>query len=213
MSKTILFQGDSITDCERPRNSFGGMGSGYPYLVKAELGAAEPLKYEFINRGVSGNRIVDLYARIKADFINLSPDYASILIGVNDAWHEIDRKCGVDTAKFEKIYTMLLDELFEACPDLKLIIMSPYLLNGGATCNTEQKPNRFELLKADVGEKAEVSKRIAAKYGLPLIDLQAAFDNALKTAPASYWSEDGVHPTVYGHTLIKDLWIDTFKRI
>ncbi|MBR5134775.1 MAG: hypothetical protein IKV35_04175, partial [Clostridia bacterium] len=124
MSKRISFQGDSITDCRRDRNDVQfGLGSGYALLVKAELGADCPGEYEFINRGVSGNRIVDLYARIKADFINLKPDYASIYIGVNDAWHEIGNQNGVDTDKFETIYTMMIDEIQAACPDTKLMII------------------------------------------------------------------------------------------
>ena len=90
MPKRILFQGDSITDCGRDRNNFYAMGGGYPNFVKAELGASYPNEYEFINRGISGDRIVDVYARIKRDFINLKPDYASILIGVNDTWHEVN---------------------------------------------------------------------------------------------------------------------------
>ena len=111
MPKRILFQGDSITDCGRNRNDFHGMGSGYSALVKASLGLDHPNEYEFLNRGIAGNRIVDLYARIKSDFINLNPDYASIYIGVNDTWHEIGSQNGVDTPKFEKIYTMLIDEV------------------------------------------------------------------------------------------------------
>ena len=72
MSKVILFQGDSITDVGRTRdgNPDIAMGSGYPLLVKAQLGFENPGEYEFINRGISGNRIVDLYARLKSDFIN-----------------------------------------------------------------------------------------------------------------------------------------------
>ena len=38
MAKRILFQGDSITDWNRKREDFYGMGEGYPVLVKAELG-------------------------------------------------------------------------------------------------------------------------------------------------------------------------------
>lgn len=115
MSKRILFQGDSITDCGRHRDQFHDLGRGYPHLIKAGLGLDCPGDYEFINRGISGNRIVDLYARIKCDFINLQPDYASIYIGVNDTWHEIASQNGVDTAKFEKIYEMLIDEIQAAC--------------------------------------------------------------------------------------------------
>ncbi|MBR6754450.1 MAG: SGNH/GDSL hydrolase family protein [Clostridia bacterium] len=210
--KRILFQGDSITDCGRDRNNFYGMGDGYANLVKASLGCDFPNEYEFINRGVSGDRIVDLYARIKADFINLKPDYASIYIGVNDTWHEILNNNGVDTAKFEKIYTMYIDEIMASCPDIKLMIIAPFVLEGIATCNIEEKPNRLEQFKRDVAEKAVVAKRIAEKYSLPLIELQPAFDEACKTASADYWTLDGVHPTAFGHEIIKRLWLETFEK-
>ena len=43
-------------------------------MVKASLGFEAPGRYEFVNRGISGNRIVDVYARIKNDIINIKPD-------------------------------------------------------------------------------------------------------------------------------------------
>jgi len=58
--KTILFQGDSITDSGRKREAFDNMGSGYPLLVKSHLGFENIEEYSFINRGISGNRIVDV---------------------------------------------------------------------------------------------------------------------------------------------------------
>ena len=70
----ILFQGDSITDAGRARDNDVNVGVGYPLLVKAMLGFELPGKYEFVNRGVSGNRIVDVYARIKKDIIKLLQD-------------------------------------------------------------------------------------------------------------------------------------------
>lgn len=213
MKKRILFQGDSITDCGRNRDDFYGMGNGYANLVKASLGMDCPGEYEYINRGISGNRIVDLYARIKSGFINLAPDYASIYIGVNDTWHEISVRNGVDTEKFEKIYTMLIDEIKAACPATKLIIIAPYVLEGSATCNTEEIPDRLERFKKDVAEKAVVAKRIAEKYSLQLIELQPAFDEACTKAPAEYWARDGVHPTACGHEIIKRLWIEAFNQI
>ena len=211
--KTFLFQGDSITDCGRNREDFYGMGNGYPNLVKASLGMDHPNEYEFINRGISGNRIVDLYARIKLDFINLQPDYASIYIGVNDTWQEISRSNGVDTEKFEKIYTMLIDEIKAACPEMKIMIIAPYVLEGAATCNTDEIPDRLERFRKDVAEKAAVAKRIAEKYGFPLIELQTAFDEACTKAPPEYWAADGVHPTACGHEIVKRLWLEAFEKI
>ena len=211
MAKRILFQGDSITDCGRARDSFYDLGNGYANLVKASLGMDHPAEYEFINRGIGGNRIVDLYARIKADFINLKPDYASIYIGVNDAWHEISSQNGVDTEKFEKIYTMLIDEVKAACPHTKLMIIAPFVLEGCCTCDTEEIPDRLARFQKDVAEKAAVAEQIAASYDLPLIALQPAFDEACRKAPAEHWVRDGVHPTPCGHEIIKRLWIRTFQ--
>ena len=103
----ILFQGDSITDAGRSRENDVEIGVGYPLLVKASLGFESHGKYEFFNRGISGNRIVDVYARIKSDIINIKPDVMSLLIGVNDVWHEFAVENGVDAEKFYKIYDML----------------------------------------------------------------------------------------------------------
>ena len=108
MAKKILLMGDSITDASRDHENPFNMGHGYATLVASALGVDYPARYECLNRGISGNRIVDVYARIKRDFINLQPDYASIYIGVNDTWHEIWERNGVATDKFEMVYHLLL---------------------------------------------------------------------------------------------------------
>lgn len=145
MMKRILFQGDSITDCGRVREDNVHVGSGYALLVKSQLGFENPGEYEFYNRGISGNRIVDLYARIKRDIINLAPDYISILIGVNDVWHEFSMDNGVDADKFEKIYCMLIEEIREALPNVKIMIMEPFCLKGIATENTDEEPDKWNM--------------------------------------------------------------------
>lgn len=213
MKKTILFQGDSITDASRDNHNPHNMGHGYATLVASSLGVDYPGQYDCINRGVSGNRIVDMYARIKWDFINLKPDYASIYIGVNDAWHEIDNQNGVEDEKFVRIYHMFLDEVQAACPGIQLMLISPFVLEGWATCNREDQPDRLERFVTDVAAKAEVVKRVAKDYNLPLIELQPIFDAACQQAPASHWSGDGVHPTPAGHELIKRAWLDAFAAL
>ena len=132
----ILFQGDSITDCGRARDNDAHVGIGYPLLVKSELGFLEPNQHEFFNRGVSGNRIVDVYARMKADILNLKPDLMSLLIGVNDVWHDFTANPnGVDADKYFKIYDMLVGELLEALPALKLMVLEPFVLPGTANAD------------------------------------------------------------------------------
>lgn len=213
MKKKILFQGDSITDSCR-RNEWGNnIGFGYATLVASALGFAEPYQYDFINKGVSGNRIVDLYARIKKDIINLKPDYLSILIGVNDVWHEVAEKNGVDAQKFELVYGLLIEELKTALPALKIMILEPFTLPGDVT-DPEDKPGRYASLRKEVELRAEAAKRIAQKHGLVFVPLQKLFDEANATAPVrGSWLWDGVHPTAAGHELIKNEWLKAFELL
>ncbi|MBQ3502163.1 MAG: hypothetical protein IJA72_00665, partial [Clostridia bacterium] len=101
----IVLLGDSITDMcrnrETPDSQPFSFGMGYPFVLNSKLYEKKPLGYEIINRGISGNRIVDVYARIKKDCWNLQPDLISILIGVNDVWHEIESENGVDVERYE----------------------------------------------------------------------------------------------------------------
>lgn len=211
MSKLILFQGDSITDCGRNREDITSTGVGYVHMVKGQLGYEHPGEYEFINKGISGNRIVDVYARIKMDIINLKPDYMSLLIGVNDVWHELNGwHNGVATDKFEKIYDMLISEILEELPDIKIMILEPFVLDAAATTATEAEPERWDYFRTEVPLRAAAAKRIAQKYSLPFVALQDKFDEACKKAPISYWLRDGVHPTPMGHWIIKNEWIKAF---
>lgn len=214
MSKLILFQGDSITDCDRNREDITSTGTGYAHMLKGQLGYEYPGEYEFINKGISGNRIVDVYARIKRDIINLKPDYMSLLIGVNDVWHELGGKCnGVSAEKFEKIYDMLIGEIIEALPNIKIMILEPFVLEAAATTATEAEPERWNYFRTEVPLRAAAARRIAEKYGLPFAELQDKFDNACKQAQAAYWLIDGVHPTPMGHWIIKNEWMKVFQEM
>ena len=197
----FVFQGDSITDAGRDRNNIASFGIGYPNLVASELMCKYPGEYEFINEGVSGDRIVDLYARIKQDLINHKPDYLSILIGVNDVWHELNEQNGVAAPKFEKVYSMLIEEIKEALPDIKIFILEPFVLKGSGT------ERYFDEFLADVKLHSQAAKNVAEKYNLTFIPLQEKFDVASKLMPPTYWAADGVHPTAAGHALIKDALI------
>ena len=213
MKKLILFQGESITDAGRDRDNPVCLGMGYPSRVAGALGVDRPNDFDFLNRGISGNRIVDIYARIKWDFINLKPDYASIFVGVNDAWHEIEWQNGVEDEKFEKIYGMMIEEVQAACPAIRLMLISPFVLEGWATKATEEQPDRWDRFQTDVAAKAVAVRHVAEKYNLPLIELQPIFDAACEQAPAEHWSADGVHPTPAGHELIKRAWLEAFEYL
>lgn len=203
----ILFQGDSVTDTGRNKEDGTSLGMGYPALVASQLGFDYPNEYEFVNRGISGNRVSDLLARFKRDMINEKPDVMSILVGVNDAWWEVVEQTGTKEALFESIYDLLIQELKAALPGLRIMIMEPFILKGKATGED------FEEVRAEVALRGVAARRVAEKHGLEFIALQEKFHEALQLAPEHYWLRDGVHPTAAGHELIAREWIKQFQQM
>ena len=203
----ILFYGDSITDMGRNRDADRkafGYGVGYVNSVASTLLYENPEKYDIINRGIGGNRIVDLYARIKADVWNLNPDVISILIGINDVWHEIHGENGVDLERFEKVYRMLIEDTLKVLPNVKFIICEPFVLNGSATAD------KYEEF-CEIKKYAVVIKNIAKDYGCHFVSLQSKFDEVAEKYGAEHYLYDGVHPDVAGGKLIAEEWLKVFK--
>lgn len=203
--KTFLFQGDSITDADRNRECDDKLGLGYPNLVAAEIGFKKPGEFRFINKGVSGDRSTSVYDRMQTDIINISPDYMSILIGVNDVWHGISGNNGVSPERYEQIFTMLIEDVMSKLPDIKIAVLEPFVLKGPAT--------QDEWKKFDTGVRtiAKKAKSVADKFGLIFVPLQDKFDELCKIAPAECWLADGVHPAPAGHEVIAKELIKAFN--
>lgn len=211
MTKTLVFQGDSITDCGRrtsggegyPENLFG---PGYPGLISSQLLGHHPeVGWNIINRGISGNRVVDLYARWKIDTLNHNPDIISILIGVNDTWHEKRHHNGVELPRFDKFYRMLMDWSLETCPKVKFVLLEPFVLPFGVVQGSDWLD--------DVAGRARIVRQISKDYNTAFVPAQEIFNDALKRAPQEYWLVDGVHPQPAGHQLIADAWMEAAKDL
>jgi len=205
----ILFYGDSITDAGRSRDvEVPNRLLGHTYVTYAagHLLERNPVGYEIYNRGISGNRIVDLYARIKKDCWNLKPDVISILIGINDIWHEVSGGNGVELDRFEKVYRMLLEDTKKALPNVKFILCEPFVLSGSAT---EENFDRF----LEVKEYAKVVKKLAEEFDAELVLLQDKFDEL----GAKYGNDtlllDGVHPSLAGGVVLANEWLKAFDKL
>lgn len=198
----ILFQGDSITDCGRGN----GLGQGYPLLVSARLGLDAPGQHEFLNFGISGNRVVDVYARIKKDGWNHCPDVFSILIGINDVWHELGGANGVEADRFYTVLKMLADDTLARFPDIRMIFMEPFTLNTGVVAEN------WDYFREETALRGDAVRRVAEETNQLFLPLQKKLDDVCALADASYWLRDGVHPTPAGHQLIADAWLALFAR-
>ena len=211
--KTILFQGDSITDAGRNREWDDNLGTGYPLLVGAKLGYENPGKYKYVNRGISGNKSVDVAGRIKEDIIDVAPDYMSLLVGVNDVWHGIDYNWWATCDDLVKSLTEIIEKTREAFPDVKIMLLEPYILKEYATASSEEKPDKWETFVREVGARQRITMECAEKFGVKFVPLQSVFDKAASIAGVKYFSEDGVHPTPAGHELIAREWIKAFETL
>ncbi len=213
MSKLILFQGDSITDGGRMKDyEFDlnhQMGHGYAYIVNSTLGAKYPEKnLRFINKGISGNRAGDLYARWIEDTINIKPDVLSILVGINDCEQLRFYGKGSDAVRFEKIYRLLLDDVIADNPDIRIVLMEPFGLPVGDD-RRDSYPEMYAMLKG----YQEATERVARDYGAIFVPLQEKFNELSEKYSPEYWSWDGIHPTVCGHQIIADAWIEKCKDL
>lgn len=206
MVKKILFQGDSITDSTWKRDGGlsdlnpGRFGYGYVLLTAAKLMAADPSREVICyNRGCSGHRIVDLYARWKIDAINLKPDMISILIGVNDTWHEFARQNGVEVERYETIYRMLLEWTVKELPEVKLVLCEPFALLSEIVT-----PAWLE----EIGRRSLVVQKLAKEFNAVFVPFQEVLNEAAaKAGDNSRILLDGVHPTIIGAQIMSDQWL------
>ncbi|MDA3893092.1 MAG: SGNH/GDSL hydrolase family protein [Salinivirgaceae bacterium] len=202
---TILFQGDSITDGNRGRDADPNhiMGHGYAFSIASRLGADHPEKdYNFINRGISANKIIDLKERWKKDTLDLNPDILSILIGVNDSSSMVvnwDPKVTVDI--YEEVYRALLEQTRAKFPNIIFVLCEPFILKVG------QVKEHWNAYQADVALRQAVVQKLATEFDAVFVGFQDVMTKACEKAPAEYWMWDGVHPTVAGHELLAREWI------
>src|SRR6266540_1088223 len=178
----ILFQGDSITDCGRNRESAD------PHAARG---------FKFYNRGISGNKVPDLQQRWTTDAIDLKPDVLSILIGVNDFWHKLDHGYNGTVQDYEQQYAALLQTTRDALPHVHLIVLEPFVLRAGAV-DARWFP--------EFDQRRAAAARVAARARATFVPLQTIFNQRARTAPPEYWAADGVHPTPAGHAVIAEQW-------
>lgn len=132
--KKLLFQGDSITDCWRTSEAEVSLGRGYPKMIAQEL-ARRGEEVQVINRGISGDRSIDLIRRWDRDCVRFDPDLVTILIGINDCWRKYDSGDETTTEEYESHYEFLIREIREKT-QADLILMEPFVLPESADRRT-----------------------------------------------------------------------------
>jgi lysophospholipase L1-like esterase len=204
----ILFQGDSITDAFRKPdeiNSAYQLGNGYVFLIAAQLAARFPEKnWDFVNRGVSGNKILDLKNRWANDVLMIRPNVLTIFIGVNDTLAAMQGQPSTNEQQFASAYQSLLQETRQHLPDTRFVLVEPFLLEVG-----EVRKSWCDHLRS----RQLLVQAIASETMSDFVPTQQIFDNASKIREPAFWTYDGIHPTHAGFQLLADAWLEVFEKM
>lgn len=192
--ETIMFIGDSITDCDRQTPAYKPLGRGYVRNIHTMLQSVYPhLDLTIINKGISGNRVTDLSTRWRRDVLDINPNWLFIYIGINDVWRFIDGDPheGVSLEIFSDTYHQLINAA-QTKTTARIQLIAPFLAESDTSDPFRTLLAQYQAVIEDLGWH----------FNLPVILLQPAFDGAMRAKPARFWSTDRVHPTEEGHMLI-----------
>jgi lysophospholipase L1-like esterase len=197
-SKLVMI-GDSVTDCGRIRpigeGEVDALGNGYVGMVDALIQATLPWqRIRVVNMGLSGNTVRDLNLRWQSDVLDLSPDWLSLMIGINDVWRQFDSpfqpEWGVPLDEYESTLGKLIEQ---TRPRLKgLVLMTPYFI----------ELNLNDAMRVRMDQYSEVVRGLAKNYQAILVDTQMAFDVALRHMHPMALAWDRIHPNLAGHMMI-----------
>ncbi|MDD4124478.1 MAG: SGNH/GDSL hydrolase family protein [Eubacteriales bacterium] len=197
-NSVIMMSGDSVTDCGRGRpygTYLTGLGDGYVKRMHEIVTATYPeFEIKFINTGISGETSRQVRARWISDIEGSKPDYATLLIGVNDIWRKhdfwMDKEVAVHIDEYEDNLRYITEYSVKNLKSFTLI--APFYL----------ELNKKDMFMQDVIAYSAVCKKLASEYGCGFIDLQPELDRLCKTLYTKVFSPDRVHPTQVTHYAI-----------
>ncbi|MCK5801707.1 MAG: SGNH/GDSL hydrolase family protein [Lentisphaeria bacterium] len=197
-NETVLFQGDSITDAGRSRENDSDLGRGYANHVAAWFSASHPeSRVQFLNRGVSGNRVRDLRVRWDLDCIDLKPDWVSIMIGINDTWRLFSQNDPTSADAYAQDYHAILSRCRDEL-DARVVILEPFVL---------PHPEDRVAWRVDLDPKIQAVRALAREFDAVYVPLDGMLAAASVIRECEFWAADGVHPTQAGHAFIAKAWL------
>lgn len=189
----IVFLGDSITEGGRDRSDPASLGSEYVELFYNKLrNLYEDIPFIVRNRGVSGDCVADMRARLEADVLFEKPDVVVVLAGVNDVVRERAPGEPFDADAFAADYEDILRRVKEC--GAKLIVAEPFLF---AVPDKKRFRRNFDAALAKI-------RALAAQYADAHVSLDEIFAGVSQNAGIAAYSPDGVHPTHRAERLIAD---------
>ena len=203
--QTIVFIGDSITDCWRTAAEFAPLGKGYVKIFTDMMAVREPAKtIKVINRGIAGNTIEDLRNRWVDDALSRRPDWLCIKIGINDCCSWIHNKTNEQCVeRFAEMYDELLALSVKELPDVKVLLIDPF--HAGLDVNGALPGSHRAKIAELLPEYIKVVHEMSKKYSTYHVPMDQVFKRHFEVQhPSVFFPEEPVHPNVTGHMLIAE---------
>jgi len=189
----VCFIGDSITDCGRLATE-NGLGTGYVQRISEMVPARYPQRrIQIINKGISGNTVRDLRNRWQKDVLQPRFDWLYICIGINDVWRQLD-SAGVGAVYLPE-YANTLEELVQKATGTgtRVVLMETPLIEEDANSEGNRLLEPYNKTIHDIAAHLDLD---------PVVPINQVFRRNLAARPDLRLTADGVHPTLYGHTVM-----------
>lgn len=178
----ILFQGDSLTECNRDKSNPADLGNGYVATASRLIAEWYPdTEFTFVNRGVSGDRTWNLLERWQDDTIDIQPDVMTLMIGVNDTWRRYDNNDPTSVENYEKNLRTLLDDV-KANTSAKILMIEPFMVHEDT-----------DLWREDFHLKINAFRRVARDYADAYLPMDGLIAMMCVEKEPTHWSADGIH--------------------
>lgn len=206
--QTILFIGDSITDCGR-RAAERPLGNGYVKLFYDMITIREPeKKINIINKGIGGDTVTGLQTRWTDDVLVHKPEWLSIKIGINDLHRTLRQGSdAIPPEMFRKSYNYILSRTKSALPKCEILLIEPFYIS------IENKNESFRKSVLDLlPEYIDIVREMSKKYKTRLVKTHEMFQKLLKHHDADTFCPEPVHPHLIGHLAIAETVYTTLSK-
>ncbi len=172
--------GDSITEAP----------DGYVTVMRNLISAVYPERaIEVLNAGVSGNRVVDMLARLDRDVIQAKPDWVTVNVGINDVWHGAN---GVSLEQYEPLLKQLVQQL-QHDTNAQIVLVTPTIIGEDISSAENITLNGY----------VEAMERVSRQLNVHLAPMHQEFIRTLERGhsanPNFSLTTDGVHMNPIGN--------------
>ncbi len=196
--ETLLFVGDSLTDCGRREPAYVPYGRGYVHLFRSILLQRHPdWRVRIVNRGVGGDTIRDLERRWEEDVLSERPDRLVILIGINDVWRSFADPEKLDCHVPLEEYLVTYRELLRVSQESGIqgvCLGTPFFVEPDEEEPMRRMCDRYGAAVRDLGEE----------LFLDIAEFQVAIDRLLAYQHPMMIAPDRVHLNPHGHLALAE---------